>query len=297
MERGNGGTPFPRRNLDTMTTLRTRRIARALAAFWTAGLLQSGIAAWAAPQNQTVNLGQATFRTLLLFPVDVPNTVPGTEDVRTLLTDIARARLIASNAYAVTQFATLLAPVARLHNDQQLSDNDIKPPFAETNTKALKIIRLAGYDLAFVGSVDDYSYSDANKQATITLSGRILEASTGKILKSATLQGQSATGGTAKQEERAAEAARNAGEKLMTQLVPTIVVNEQPTVPRPPKRSTQPSGNRRHSRNDWLWGVLAVGLGLGIGLSSGGGGGGGTVGGGGGGPDTPPAPPRSVHRK
>src|SRR5258708_26197255 len=174
--------------------------------------------------------------------------------------------------------------VARLHNDQQLTDSDLMKPFAEDNAKATKITKLVGYDVAFVGSVDDYQYAAADKQATVTVSGRLLDIVTGKIIKSATLSASSAKGGTAKEAERALEAARNAGEKLMVQLVPTIIAN--PTVPSkaPGKTHTPSSGGKKRS-GGWIWGVLAVGLGLGIGLAPGRGGRGG---GGGGGPFLPP---------
>jgi len=269
-----------------MRTARTRRIAGTLATLWILPLLLGTVSAWAQSQG---NLAQATKRTLLLFPFDAGSSVPGAAEVSATLSDVARSRLIASDAYTVVQFNKGLAPVARLHNDQQLSDVDVSPPFAESNTKGIKVTKLVGYDLAFVGSVDSYEYAVADKMATVTVSGRLLEVQTGKILKSATLSASSSKGGTAKEDERAIEAARNAGDKLMTQLVPVIV--RDPIVPTKQK----PAGKKRGGRNDWVWGFLAVAVGLGLGLSGGGhsgssGGGGG--GGGGGGSDLPPAPPR-----
>ena len=165
----------------------------------------------------------AATRPFLLFPVDVPDSsVPGAAEVTGLLTDVARSRLLASGTYFVTQFHRAHPTIARLHSDQQLTDSDVTKPFAEDNAKGTKIAKLAAYDVIFVGSVDDYQYNATDKQATVTMSGRLLNVADGKIIKSATLSATSAKGGTAKEPERAEEAGRSAAEKLMTQLVPVI---------------------------------------------------------------------------
>lgn len=264
-----------------MNKFRTRCAARFLSAIWAVSLFPG--AALAHPDTEgTTNLAQVTKRAMVVFPFDVPDTVPGASDVSGLLTDVARSRLIAADTYLVVQFNKGLPPVARAHNDQQLSDNDLKAPYAEDNAKATKVTKTIGYELAFVGSVDNYEYKSDTKQATITISGRILDTTNGKIVKSATLSGSSGTGGTSKEPERAADAARNAAEKLMTQLGIQARPSMTPPVTAP---KHQDNGGRRKKNNNWLWGVLAIGLGLGIGLASGGGGGGGN------GADNPPPPP------
>jgi ABC-type uncharacterized transport system auxiliary subunit len=220
---------------------------------------------------------------MLVFPIDTPDSVPGASDVSGLVTDVVRSRLIASDTYVVIQYHKSLPPVARAHNDQQLSDNDLGKPFAEDNAKATKVTKLIGYELAFVGSVDNYEYNTADKQATVTMSGRILDTTNGKIVKSATLSAASDKGGTAKEPERAQQAARNAAEKLMTQLG---VVAAQPSMATPVRTKPVDQGNHRKKNSNWLWGVFAVAVGLGIGLAAGTGGGGGTS------QDLPPPPPR-----
>jgi len=251
-------------------------LAAAIAAMWLPGR------AIASPdKGGKVNLSQALKKTLLLFPFDVPSTsAANAAEVSSLLTDVASSRLIASGAFAVTAYFKALPNVARLHNDQQLTDTDVTPPFADDNRKPIKVGKLAGYDTVFVGSVDDYQYDQAKNQVTMTVSGRMLEVETGKVMKSVTLSGSSGTGGNAKEDEKAIEAARASGDKLMTQLVPAVATNALP----PPDTRQQPVAAKKKRSNDWVWGLLAIGLGLGIGLSGGGGGGGG-------GSDNPPAPP------
>jgi len=218
-------------------------------------------------------------RTLLLFPFDFTGaSVDNASEVIMLLTDVARSRLLASRQYGVIQFYRTLPTVARLHNEQQLTDSDVTPPFAEDNLKAVKIAKLADYELVFVGSIDSYTFNEANRQVEVTVSGRLVEvdpnAAAGKVLKSATLTAASAQGGQAAESERALDAARSAGEKLMTQLVPTVAPPEvTPGEPKPKPRQPGEEGKKK-KRTEWWWGLAAVAIGVGIGLISSGGHGG-----------------------
>lgn len=244
-------------------------------------LIMASVACGANPGQQSgrTQLGHAIKKTLLLFPFDVPATAaPNADELSTLLTDAAASRLIASGTYAVTTFYRAWPPVARLHNDQQLGEADVIAPFAEDNRKALKIGRLVGYNAVCIGSVDDYQYDEAEHQVTVTVSARILEVETGAVLKNVTLSASSPKGGaTAKEEELNLEAARSAMEKLMAQLAPVGAVVTEP-------EPAKPVATKKKRSSDWVWGLLAIGIGLAIGLSGGGGGGSGGI-------DTPPPPP------
>jgi hypothetical protein len=268
-----------------------RNTARAAVALAVAAIGFGGMRPAAAAPEATskINLAQALKRTVLVFPFDVPSTVPDRDEVRGLLTDTALSRLLASNSYSITQFNRNLPTVARLHLDQALSDVDVTEPFAEDNVKATKIAKAVGSDVAFVGSVDEYQYNEADKSVSMTVSGRLLDIMTGKFVATpVTLSVTSSKGGTAKETDRALEAARAAGSQLMVKLVPNIASTPVTTPPDNRSKPTPPAGNGRKKRdNGWMWGLLAVGLGLGIGLASSGGRGAG----GGGGLDTPPPPP------
>lgn len=231
-------------------------------------------------QSGKGNLAEATKPLLLVLPVDVTAaSVPGADAVSERLTEVMASRAIASKLYSVTQFYKAHPTIVRLHNDQQLTDADVTPPFAEDNRKAIKMGKLAGYDKVFVGSVDDYQWDDAAKQVNITVSGRIIEVETGKVVKNVVKSGASAKGGAAKEEEKAVEAARAAGESVVKDLIPAGSFNRDTTGP---VKNTAPPVAKKKRSNTWLWGLLAIGVGLGIGLSGGGGGGG---------TDGPPAPP------
>ncbi|MGC8666790.1 MAG: hypothetical protein ACP5VE_01565 [Chthonomonadales bacterium] len=236
-------------------------------AFVVALAMAFGAASSVKASAQANAAAQAPKRSVLVFPFDVSSSaaVPDASELSSLLTDVARSRFLATNKYVVYAYYRGLPTVARLHNDQDLTDADVTPPFSEENAKPIKIAKLAGYDLAFVGSVDDYSYDADAHQATVTISGRLLDAATGKILKSITLSASSAKGGTAKEPERALEAGRTAGEQLMAKIEP-LVSTAQPAA----GVKEKPGGKGGHHRSsNWLWGVVAIGLGLGIGLSSG----------------------------
>ena len=230
-----------------------------------------------------IQLSQALRKTVLVFPFDVSATVTTKEDIREILTDSASSRFMAANQYTVVQFHKTLPPVARLHLDQLLSDSDISEPYSEDNVKGMKVAKAAGYDFAFLGSVDDYAWSDADKSVDLVVSGRLLDVKTGKLVgSSVTLKGSSTKGGNAKETARATEAARNAGQALMAKLMPLSGA----AIPSTEKMKPVPVAVVKKKRNnDVLWGLLAVGLGLGIGLASSGGHKGGT------GTDNPPPPP------
>ncbi len=248
----------------------------------------------ASPEGSaTVNLSQAVKRTVLVFPFDMPSSEPPSkappnkDEVSQLLTDTVVSRLLASGQYTVVQYHQTLPPVARLHLDQQLTDTDVKPPFAEDTTKATKITKLVGYDIAFLGAVDEYTYNEADNLADVVVRGQLVDVKTGKSIgPPVILKASGVKGGTAKEPAKAMEAARAAGGQLAQKLVPLSTAPiQQPTNPITNKPATEPHKKRRNN-SGLLLGLLAVGLGIGIGLASSGGGHGNSAGN-----DTPPAPP------
>jgi len=239
-------------------------------------------ATMAASANETVtSLKQALKKSVLVFPFDVPSTVSGRDEVKMVLTDQSSGRLALAGTYAVTVYNKHLPTVARLHLDQSLTDSDVAEPYAEDNLKGPKIAKMTGFDVVMLGSVDDYQYNEAEKSVTVVVSGRLVDVKTGKFIATpVTLQGTSRKGSNAKEPALALEAARSAGDLLMSKLVP--VVNTPIEVK--PVQPVKTNAPRKKKNNDWVWGLLAIGLGIGIGLA-------GSGGHGGGGTDGPPAPP------
>ncbi len=225
------------------------------------------------------NLAQAVKKLLLIFPVDVTSaSVPAKDEMSQLMTDVAVSRAVATKTYSVTQFYRGQPSITRLHNDQQLTDADLQEPFSEDNRKPVKIAKLIGYDVALVGSLDDYQFTD--NQVTVTVSGRLIEVETGRVIKTVVKNGASAKGGTAKEDEKALEAGRAAAESVMADLFP-LTGPVQQAAPTPTPKA---EGGKKKRSAGWLIGLLVVGLGVGIGLAAGGGGGrGGAL--------NPPSPP------
>jgi hypothetical protein len=262
----------------SILSLRTATSRRsAIAGALCLGLLP--VAANAAPEKENTRLSQAVKKTILLFPFDSANLAAANKsDVINMIQDVAASRLTASGQYSVTRFSKNNPSIARLRDDQLITDADASEPYAEDNRKSIKISKQTGHEFVLIGSVDDYKYDAARKSASLTLSGRLLETETGKIVKSVTLSGNSTSGGNADEDDRALEAARSTGERLLAQLVP-MTVAPQPIPVEKPKSTKKPRRN-----NDWIWAVLVVGLGVGLGIGLSGGGSGG-------GNDNPPPPP------
>src|SRR5437879_3241186 len=109
-----------------MKTIRSGRAASFLLTLVTAASMQA--AAWGFPEGK-IYLNQAEKRTLLLFPVDIGNAnLPNGGDISLTLTDVARARLISSGMYTVVAFNKSTSSVARLHNEQLLTDTEVTAP-------------------------------------------------------------------------------------------------------------------------------------------------------------------------
>ncbi|HSV74304.1 MAG TPA: hypothetical protein VLH79_11145 [Chthonomonadales bacterium] len=249
-----GHSPKVRRNLI--------RLCAALA-----GVVVLAASAGVASAQRRGDLVLAPTQPLLLFPFDVADiTATNGPEISQLLTDVAGSRARIARTYMVTEFYRTFPPVARLHSEQQLTDADVTAPFGEDNRKAARIIRAIEYEFALVGGIAEYSYDAANRRVTITVSGRLLQATTDavgyRVARSALGTGTSPAGGpNTREEELALAAARAAGEQLVDQLLPRPAPAPAAVTPVEP---VQP----RRGRHDWIWGAVAVGLGLGIGLST-----------------------------
>jgi hypothetical protein len=280
---------FPmRRGVSSRAAVTNSVLPRGWALSITAAVFAFATAGGALADNTKINLAQVVKKTVLVFPFDMPaDGPPNKDDVSQLMTDTVVSRLLASGQYTVIQYHKTLPPVARLRLDQQLTDSDVAAPFADDTSKATKIAKLVGYDVAFLGAVDEYTYNEADNQADVVGRGQLLDIKTGKTIGAPViLKASSAKGGTAKQPEKAMDAARAVGSQLGQKLIPIastpVPVPTNPVTKTPAKESQK----KKHNNNGILYGLLAIGLGLGIGLATSGGGHGSSSG-----SDNPPAPP------
>ena len=156
---------------------------------------------------------------LLLFPFD--SSDPSTSAYAELATDVAWSRLVLSGKYQPVRFYRYLSPIARALQDQQLGDQDVSAPFSEDNTKGIRLAKIADYDYILLGSIDSYDYNANTHQVSITMSGRLLKVSGGRIIKSVTLSG-GYKNPNGSENSIADHAIRTTADKLMTGLVGTI---------------------------------------------------------------------------
>jgi hypothetical protein len=279
---------FPmRRGLSCRAAVTNSVLSRRSALSLAAAVLALAAAGGAYADDAKVNLAQAVKKTILVFPFDMPaDGPPNKDEVSQLLTDTIVSRLLASGQYTVVQYHKTLPPVARLRLDQQLTDSDVAPPFADDAAKATKISKLVGYDVAFTGAVDEYTYNESDNQVDIVARGQLLDIKTGKTIGAPViLKASSDKGGSAKQPAKALDAARSAGSQIGQKLIPIVSTPApQPTNPITKTPANEPQKKKRNN-NGLLFGLLAIGLGLGIGLATSGGGHGS------GGSDNPPPPP------
>jgi len=90
-------------------------------------------------------------------------------------TDVVLSRLRLSSLHGTEVLQRISAHRSTSHG-ARANDDSITPPFVDDKRKAAKVIRLLGYDVAFIGAVADYQYDGVKKQITVTVDGVLLEA-------------------------------------------------------------------------------------------------------------------------
>ncbi|MHB9035316.1 MAG: hypothetical protein ACYC64_01525 [Armatimonadota bacterium] len=154
---------------------------------------------------------------LVIFPFDTGSAsgkLPATfgEDVASAL----RSTLVGNDQYWVYFYTDRLAPVKR----ENLKPKDSGPPFAEDTEKCINLARLLAADYLIAGSVEDYQVDSATKVAQITVSVNLVNAKTGKVVRTLLVTGRTPDGTSSREEDDArALAAGDAVAKLKTQLL------------------------------------------------------------------------------
>lgn len=133
--------------------------------------------------------GFAANRTLLVFPVDKPDTVD--QSVADTVSSALRSRVAASGGYDAMTFYAKAPLVARALASGGITQAQMAGPF--TADTAAAISRAVGADYALIGSVEDASADEAAKKANVTISVQLVSASDGKSLKTAGASGEGAS--------------------------------------------------------------------------------------------------------
>lgn len=158
-------------------------------------------------------------QSLIVFPFDQGevSSVPETtgEDIASAL----RSSIGGSDRYMAFLYRDRLAPIKRAREDNTLKLKEDMAPFAQDKEKALKLARLLAADYYLVGSIEDYNIDASKKIAQMTVSVDLMEAKTGKLLRTMLVTGRTPDSAMSTEEDEArALAAGDVIAKLSSQL-------------------------------------------------------------------------------
>jgi hypothetical protein len=152
------------------------------------GLIPAAQAAEKAPAAAPIATGgvePVSIRSILIFPI---SNKAGTsaEGISGKLDDAIRMKLETVNKFKITRFSRLLPSVQRGLDDKDLTDDDLKTPFADDDTdgpRAAKIATRLDTDSYFLGNLESYSVDGANKKVSLQVTGNLYNTRTGYAVK------------------------------------------------------------------------------------------------------------------
>jgi hypothetical protein len=224
---------------------------------------------------------------IVIFPFSVADTVTqpnlGT-DVGRLLTQV----LSSTPGFYVSDYFKRHASLQRAALEGgSLTEKDLANPAGIGNRElAAKIARVMGYDMALIGDVESYKYDPAANTCEIMITSQLVDAKSGKILKTPVVTGLvPKTAKVTSEADCANVAAGDAVSKIAEGLDLKPSAAQQMVMPK--YGTGEP---RKKSKKSNL--LLSLLLGLGVGFAVSGSGNSSSGGGGGGGIDPPPPPPQ-----
>lgn len=232
-----------------LTLLHSHGVVRSAALFALAGLLLGSSAQLSGAQSDSEKRpaqkagasakskskdknAQANLPAVLVYPPDSKGSASA--PLVDVVTEVEQSRLMTSGSYRGLLYQRSMPSIRRAVLDQTLSAEAVHPPF-DDNAKVTRLTRFIGYSLLLVGSIESYEYDADKKQVSLILSGRLMDISGEKprVLRSSIIseQGPANPDKSAKEETLAPKVAREAAEKLMTDLL-------QPVKPAPSEPKT-----------------------------------------------------------
>lgn len=212
--------------------------------------------------------GLAASSTLLVFPVDKPDTVD--QSVADTVSSALRSRVAASGKYDAMTFYAKAPLVARALASGAITPAQMAGPYTADNAAAIS--RAVGADFALIGSVEDASSDEAAKKANVTISVQLVSAVDGKPIKTAGASGEG-TNPTMAVGALYRLAADNAAGKAAAQVfaaVPTPPANGtnaaapgKTTGGTPPADITPPKSAKKSKKNNTgllIGGLVLVGV-------------------------------------
>ncbi|HLK57057.1 MAG TPA: hypothetical protein VKU00_10855 [Chthonomonadaceae bacterium] len=172
------------------------------------------------PKNSMKNAGPTVpSRIIMVFPPDTKGGM--SEVVSDSITDVERARLIASRKYRSVLFTRAIPTIRMGLVEQTISQTDVSHPF-DDDAKLKKLAQYADYDLVLATTINDYQYDDKTNSVSVVLSIRMIDYSGEKpVVRSvgASMSSPENPAGNPRHEKIADSLIRNLTEKLMTDLL------------------------------------------------------------------------------
>lgn len=240
---------------------------------------------------------------LLVFPFDSADVEQGSHVLGPAVAKVVKDATLRSTEYNGLSFSERHPAIKRANSDGVLKDSDLQQSYgldSEDIEKAMKIAQVMGVPRFVVGTIEDLQLDRAKREATVSVSARIVDTASGSTINNYTASGTTPAAMTTGTDQQIAAAAVDvAAEKLASQIVPppsssppdVTLGQGEPLGP----QSTQPgpkpvAETGKKKSNGGALAAIALVIGLIIAASGGGGGGGGSSNGGGS-VDNPPPPP------
>lgn len=191
-------------------------------------------------------------RSLVLFPFGQGAAVQPADDfnveVEALNALYAQLKSI-PNLY-VLRFRETNPSVRRAIDENRLRRDRLTPPFNEREAdgtwRAARVGAVLGADLAFAGRIEESSYDPNTREAIVTISGDLIDVSSGEVLLSVAETGRGRLGSDQNDPNVAriaavSQAAEKIGAAIRARLAPPV---EQPT---PVEEKKQPDRQRERA--------------------------------------------------
>lgn len=188
---------------------------------------------------------------LIVFPFDQPQGMQAPVGMGGELASALRTMLNGNKRFSPILYKEKLSPIKRAREDSTLKPNEDVAPFTEDRSKPLKLARLLAADYFVVGAIEDVKIDAAKKTAQMTLSMDLVDANSGKLVKTMLINGSTPEdANSTSQEDAIALAAGDAITKLKVQLLEETKPSPSPSaaVAAPkvlPEASTQPKEPKR----------------------------------------------------
>jgi len=186
---------------------------------------------------------------LIVFPFDQPQSMQAPEGMGLELASALRTMLNGNKRFSPILYREKLSPIKRAREDGTLKPNKDVAPFTEDQSKPLELARLLAADYFVVGAIEDVKIDAAKKTAQMTLSMDLVDANSGKLVKTMLINGSTPeNANSASQEDAIALAAGDAITKLKAQLLEETKPSPSTAVAAPkvlPEASAQPKEPKR----------------------------------------------------